>query len=199
MNNPQPILIPTDKIGKITKHYGLIKNVANDLPKGQDLVLEKDDYPNVPAKDWDVLRRMIQFELDSRRDNTQLYSNLKKLLYLYGAHQFTQKQVEDIWSSAYNFSDILQVTLGNRDRAPSQQDFVRSYTDFMNNNPQRAYDAIKAHDLLWFTLRYEDEPFFDIGRIEEIQPVADYFLLGDSQQGGKRKARKTRKVLKGRK
>ena len=210
MANPTDIVIPKEKLPRITTYFGLIRNLANNNTSGNDFVLQR-NLTILTNEQWEILRKLIQIELDAEKDedHSKLYAHLLKMFRIIENTGRTDGELTNI---EFQFDEMLSTIAGHQnDPNGIDPNFDLYFTNLLalTQDPTEIRAAVKYLLLREFPnlpeyegyeLSAKEKALFEEIKkmdLDMVKFVADYILLGE-QAGGRRRRRlgKTKKVRK---
>ena len=197
-----PIRIPKASVAKIKRYYRLIGSIYNDNSPEEDLVLEPEMFSVLTPEQWELLRRMIAYDIESKSDREIFYNNLLKLYRVVSSvmdfNNFDYEVLRNINAGGLcRVVDEIGYTMERAIRDPRRITFdyekkVAEWTEHLfSPTGDTVLTPTQVALYLYISWNLYD-PYFKIFNFKEIKPIADYMGLGSSV-GGRRKTRKQRK------
>ncbi len=166
----QSITIPPDTLALLRQHANLIENLAEDIPAGEPLVLERDTFPILTDTQWNVLRRLINRMRDGTPEERAQIEN--ELHSIFVVSEYAERHHITV-DAIYNIAVAMYEFIGGEDGDLAQLPEIFHMGQHINNL------GVLSQRVGGVTT-------------DDLKSMGDYLGF----HGGRRKARKTRKQKK---
>lgn len=202
----EPVEIPAQSVAKLSSYYGLLRNLAeNSTNVNGDLILQRSYFSALSDNQYDILAQIIENDIASPVDRSQTYRTLfSKVFRVMERYHLSSQDLEEANNAASHFYWAMLSFEEAGNIEAMEEDEIEENKDFLEEGRQMvaAYDPRELADAV-VAYRYLQRLNPLIAHLQlqapldQTKPILDYLMMGQSQEGGRRrKMRRTRKLKK---
>jgi hypothetical protein len=126
----QSITIPPDTLALLRQHANLIENLAEDVPAGQPLVLERDVFPILTDEHWALLSRLVDRIQES--DPEERHRIAQELHSIFVVSEYAERHHLTV-DAIYNIAVALYTFIGGENGDLDQIEDIFNLGTHINN------------------------------------------------------------------